>query len=64
MGGDNVSILWGGHICYEGGHRAHGTVKLNIFHGMNSTVTTLALNPNSFFSVLLPFPFRGIFEED
>ena len=23
-GGDNFSILWGGHSCYEGGHRAHG----------------------------------------
>ena len=23
-GGDNFWILWGGHSCYEGGHRAHG----------------------------------------
>ena len=23
-GGDNFGILWGGHSCYEGGHRAHG----------------------------------------
>ena len=23
-GGDNFSILWGEHSCYEGGHRAHG----------------------------------------
>ena len=22
-GGDNFWILWGGHSCYEGGHRAH-----------------------------------------
>ena len=25
-GGDNFSILWGGHSCYEGGHRAHGGI--------------------------------------
>ena len=25
-GGDNFWILWGGHSCYEGGHRAHGVV--------------------------------------
>ena len=23
-GGDNFWILWGGHSCYEEGHRAHG----------------------------------------
>ena len=23
-GGDNFWILWGGHSCYEGEHRAHG----------------------------------------
>ena len=23
-GRDNYWILWGGHSCYEGGHRAHG----------------------------------------
>ena len=23
-GGDNFKILWGGHSCYEGGHKAHG----------------------------------------
>ena len=23
-GGDNFKILWRGHSCYEGGHRAHG----------------------------------------
>ena len=25
-GGDNFKILWGGHSCYEGGHRAHGGI--------------------------------------
>ena len=25
-GGDNFWILWGGHSCYEGGHRAHERV--------------------------------------
>ena len=23
-GGDNFSMLWMGHSCYEGGHRAYG----------------------------------------
>ena len=25
-GGDNFKIIWGGHSCYEGGHRAHGGI--------------------------------------
>ena len=25
-GGGDFKILWGGHSCYEGGHRAHGGI--------------------------------------
>ena len=37
--GNNFWILWGGHSCYEGGHKAQGgsptreTLHIQILHG-------------------------------